>query len=93
MSTPKNTAGSNRGPAELLDVGAVAAMLGCGRRHVYRLADSGRMPRPVKLGVLVRWRRAEVLAWIEGGCKPPAATPKPPRTASGQIMLRGVPQW
>lgn len=56
--------------AELLDVGAVAALLGCSKRTVYRLSDSGRMPGPVMLGQLVRWRRGEVLAWIAGGCEP-----------------------
>lgn len=57
--------------AELLDVRAVAALLGgCSTRHVYRLADAGRMPGPVKLGALVRWRRAELKAWLDGGCKP-----------------------
>ncbi len=33
-------------PARLLDVVAVAALLGVSTRHVYRLADGGRMPRP-----------------------------------------------
>ena len=33
-----------------------------------RLADGGRMPRPVRLGGLVRWRRAELQAWIDAGC-------------------------
>jgi excisionase family DNA binding protein len=56
--------------AVLLDVAAVAAMLNCSERHVYRLSDAGRMPRPLKLGALVRWNRAIVLAWIEDGCKP-----------------------
>lgn len=55
-------------PAELLDVRTVAALLGCSSRHVYRLADGGRMPRPIKLGSLVRWRRAELRAWIDAGC-------------------------
>lgn len=54
--------------AALLDVGAVAAMLGCSTRHVYRLADSGRMPRPVKLGTLNRWRPAEIENWLASGC-------------------------
>ncbi len=55
--------------AELLDVRTVAALLGgCSIRHVYRLADAGRMPRPIKLGSLVRWRRAELEAWIKAGC-------------------------
>lgn len=57
--------------AELLDVRAVAALLGgCSIRHVFRLADAGRMPRPIRLGSLVRWRRAELMSWLEGGCQP-----------------------
>ena len=52
----------------LLDVGTVAALLNCSTRHVYRLTDSGRMPRPLKLGALVRWNRAAVLDWIAAGC-------------------------
>jgi len=57
--------------AELLGVRAVATLLGgCSTRHVHRLADAGRMPRSIKLGTLVRWRRAEVMSWIEGGCQP-----------------------
>ncbi|MBN2559400.1 MAG: helix-turn-helix domain-containing protein [Phycisphaerae bacterium] len=55
--------------AELLDVRAVASLLDCSSRHIYRLSDAGRMPRPLKLGQLVRWRRAEVLDWIAGGCR------------------------
>ena len=56
--------------AQLLDVRAVAALLDCSPRHVYRLADAGRMPSPVRIGALVRWRRAEVQEWIDGGCRP-----------------------
>lgn len=54
--------------AALLDVDQVAALCRCSARHVYRLADAGRMPRPLKLGALVRWNRATVLAWIADGC-------------------------
>ncbi len=54
---------------ELLNVKAVATVLGgCSTRHVYRLSDAGRMPRPIKLGSLIRWRRAELLQWLEDGC-------------------------
>jgi predicted DNA-binding transcriptional regulator AlpA len=56
--------------AELMDINAVSA-LGVGSpRHIYRLCDAGRMPPPVKLGALVRWRRGELLGWIAGGCRP-----------------------
>jgi excisionase family DNA binding protein len=57
--------------AELLDVRAVAAVLQCSPRHVYRLADAGKMPAPIRLGALVRWRRTELTDWIAAGC--PAA--------------------
>jgi excisionase family DNA binding protein len=60
--------GPGHNPVELLDVRAVAGVLGCSARHVYRLADAGRMPRPLKLGQLVRWRRGELLGWIADGC-------------------------
>ena len=63
----------------LLDVRAVAKLLDCSPRHVYRLADSGRMPPPVKLGQLVRWGRAGLEGWIASGC-PSVRTPR--RTAS-----------
>ena len=52
----------------LLTVKEVAEMLGLSERTVYRLADSGTMPRPVKLGAAVRWRRSELEEWIEEGC-------------------------
>ncbi len=54
--------------ATLLDVRAVAAMLGCSTRHVYRLADAAKMPSPVKLGSLVRWSRAAIEKWVAEGC-------------------------
>ena len=54
----------------LIDVTAVSETLDCSTRHVYRLSDAGKMPRPMKLGSLVRWRRSEIDAWIAGGCNP-----------------------
>ena len=66
---PSGSVSSVRDPAALLDVRAVAAMLGCSCRHVYRLADGGKMPAPVHLGASVRWRRADIQAWIDGGCR------------------------
>lgn len=54
----------------LLDVRAVAQLLDCSPRHVYRLADVGAMPPPVRLGALVRWRRTDIDAWLASGCRP-----------------------
>lgn len=55
-------------PQTLLDVQTVATTLACSTRHVYRLCDAGRMPRPLKLGALVRWRKDDIDKWIESGC-------------------------
>ena len=52
----------------MLTVRGVAGMLCCSPRTVYRLVDSGRMPRPVKLGALVRWPKGTVERWIDAGC-------------------------
>ena len=58
---------ADAGPA-LLDVRAVARLLGCSTRHVYRLTDSDEMPKPLKLRALVRWNRVEIEEWIAEGC-------------------------
>ncbi len=55
--------------AALLNVRQVALLFGCSTRHVYRLTDAGRMPAPVRLGNLLRWRRDDIQAWIDCGCK------------------------
>jgi excisionase family DNA binding protein len=60
----------------LLDVKQVAAMLNCSERHVYRMSDSGAMPRLLHLGASVRWNRAEIEQWIADGCKPVRAAGK-----------------
>lgn len=52
----------------LLDVKAVAKLCSCSSRTIRRLADAGSMPRPVKLGALVRWRRADIQTWLDAGC-------------------------
>ena len=59
-------------PNDLLTVKKVAARLDCSPRHIYRLVDAGKMPPPVKLGVLVRWRRTELENWLADGCQPVA---------------------
>lgn len=58
-------------PAELLSVRDVTALLGgCSARSVYRLCDNGKMPFGIRLGGMRRWRRAELVAWLDAGCPP-----------------------
>ena len=54
----------------LLDMRDVARLLNCSERHVRRLADSRRMPRPIRLGALLRWSRPLLMDWVVDGCPP-----------------------
>jgi excisionase family DNA binding protein len=65
--------------AAMLDVQDVAGLLKCSRRHVYRMADAGRMPAPIKLGALVRWDRDVLIRWIADGCPPVRRAGRPAR--------------
>ena len=58
----------NEQKIELLSVQDVCRMLGCSRRTVYRLKDSGQMPPSIKIGGMVRWRPDEIENWISAGC-------------------------
>ena len=60
--------GTPREPSLLIDVQEVARLLKCSARHVWRLADAGRMPRPYKVGALCRWDRAAIERWVTEGC-------------------------
>ena len=52
----------------LIDIEAVAKMLGVSSRHCLRLAEAGKMPPGRKLGRLRRWSRDEIEAWCAAGC-------------------------
>lgn len=59
---------------ELLTVGDVAKMLRVSSRSVWRMKSRGEIPEPVRLGGNVRWRKGDILKWIEGGCLRPEST-------------------
>jgi predicted DNA-binding transcriptional regulator AlpA len=52
----------------MMSVDDVAMEIGCCSRSIRRWDDSGRMPKPVKLGSLIRWPRAVIEQWIADGC-------------------------
>ncbi len=54
----------------MMTVKDVAAFLTCATRTVYRMKDGGKIPRPKKIGGLVRWDAAALNLWREQGCKP-----------------------
>ena len=53
---------------ELMTVPEVAETCSISVETVRRLTDSGAMPKPVRLGRAVRYRRRELLEWIKNGC-------------------------
>ncbi len=70
-ATGANAGGGERTPREsslLIDVNALAALLKCSARHVWRMADAGKMPRPYKIGALCRWDRTLIERWVAEGC-------------------------
>ncbi|HBE62681.1 MAG TPA: DNA-binding protein [Rhodopirellula baltica] len=52
----------------MMSVDDVANELGCSSRHVRRLIDRGKLPRPIRLGSLVRILRADFDHWLNAGC-------------------------
>lgn len=64
----KNTLTAPDDGVMLLDACQAAAMCGLSRSAWYKLAATGKAPRPVKLGRSTRWSRAELERWIAAGC-------------------------
>ena len=55
----------------LLSAQALADLLAISPRTLRRLDSAGRLPRAVRIGTqLKRWRRDEIVAWIEADCPP-----------------------
>jgi excisionase family DNA binding protein len=49
-----------------------AALLGCSRATVWAMAKAGKIPAPMKIGVMARWRLSDIHALIESGGNIPA---------------------
>ncbi|WP_391575337.1 helix-turn-helix transcriptional regulator [Aureliella helgolandensis] len=51
-----------------MSISQLAHRWGCSERHVRRMADSGRCPRPIRLGSLIRWPATEIEQWERDFC-------------------------
>lgn len=69
LATRKGGASSDHKQAPmtalLLTAAQVSEMLGCSRAHFYRIQKTGLIPGRVDLGGLVRYRRADIEAFIK----------------------------
>lgn len=78
VTTGQRRSKTARGPPaiepELLTTAEAAQLAGVGERTWWRWTRCGLAPAPVKIGIgpraAVRYRRADLTAWIAGGCKP-----------------------
>lgn len=52
----------------VVDARDAAKLCGIGRSTWLRLHAAGKTPAPVRLGRSVRWRTAELRAWLIAGC-------------------------
>lgn len=52
----------------LIDFPEAARRLDISTRHLRRLVDAGRTPRPIRLGGSVRFNAAALGQWVEAGC-------------------------
>ena len=53
---------------ETFDVPDLARMFKCSISHIYTMRDAKKLPRSLKLGQLIRWRRSVIRSWMAAGC-------------------------
>ena len=56
------------GDSALVDAREAARLCGVSESMLYKLNAAGKMPTPVRLGSLMRWKRRDLLEWIDKGC-------------------------
>jgi predicted DNA-binding transcriptional regulator AlpA len=68
---------------------AAAALAGVCRATWHRLRAANKLPPAVKLGRSVRWRREEIVEWIQAGC--PDAKVWAAMQATGKRLVGAIP--
>lgn len=56
------------GNSMLLDISDVATTLKCSHPTIARMVKERRIPKPLKIGAMVRWRRSDIEEWVAQGC-------------------------
>jgi predicted DNA-binding transcriptional regulator AlpA len=75
---------------ELLDAQGLADWLGCSRSQVSQMQKEGSIPAPITFRLTPRWRRRELMAWIESGCPDPDRWKWEPAQVVKLSVLRDV---
>ena len=53
---------------QLWNIKQVKMATGLSERTLWRLNDSGKIPAPIRIGRSVKWRKSDILKWIELDC-------------------------
>jgi predicted DNA-binding transcriptional regulator AlpA len=55
----------------LIEIKGLARMLGRSERALWRDQSAGRLPRPIALGGMTKWRMTEIREWVAAGVPRP----------------------
>ncbi len=61
-----------------------AGLFGCSRSHWRAMQKLGQVPAPIKIGRNTRWRRAELVDWLNANCPPQHKWKWTPKRKSGR---------
>lgn len=68
-----DSAANLKGPFEamtvLITARQLAAWLKISKRSLYRMRSAGQLPEPIRLRGAVRWRAADIEAWLTASCR------------------------
>jgi predicted DNA-binding transcriptional regulator AlpA len=53
---------------QLLHAKQLMELLNIGKTSFYEMKATGRLPKPVRIGTIQRWRLADVEKWLQLGC-------------------------
>jgi predicted DNA-binding transcriptional regulator AlpA len=52
----------------LLSASDLTVLLKLSLRTIRAMDRAGKLPKPIRIGGSIRWRRDEILLWIDSGC-------------------------
>ncbi len=70
QESPANqeTPANREGESAMMDAREAAKLCSFSESMLYKLNRAGKMPPPIRIGALLRWKRSDVVRWIEEGC-------------------------
>ena len=66
----QKTEGAAAGGRPLIGMEHLAELIGVSTQTLRRMTQSGKLPEPIRLGRLIRWKPQVIDDWIAAGCPP-----------------------